>query len=252
MELRAGNMVEEACVVDGDAVILFDRRRAAQAGVDWLDPAHWHHGTRAADRGGRGAVWFVRGPFGEAVLRHYRRGGLVARLSADRYLWTGADRTRSFREFRLLAELQRRGLPVPAPLVAGYRRAGAFYRADLLTLRVPAARTLAELLPFALLDEALLASLGRVLARFHAEGVHHADLNAHNLLLDGDGHWWLIDFDRGVLLQPARRWQQARLLRLRRSLLKLGAAAMPGWPQAWQWLQAAHDDAVDAVMPAQA
>ena len=35
---------------------------------------------------------------------------------------------------------------------------------------------------------------------------------------------WLIDFDRGELRPPARDWQQANLARLRRSLLKLGAA----------------------------
>jgi 3-deoxy-D-manno-octulosonic acid kinase len=35
---------------------------------------------------------------------------------------------------------------------------------------------------------------------------------------------WLIDFDRGELRTPAREWQLANLARLRRSLLKLGAA----------------------------
>jgi 3-deoxy-D-manno-octulosonic acid kinase len=35
---------------------------------------------------------------------------------------------------------------------------------------------------------------------------------------------WVIDFDRGELRAPARAWQLANLARLRRSLLKVGAA----------------------------
>jgi 3-deoxy-D-manno-octulosonic acid kinase len=240
MDSLSARMVEEGCLDTGDGAILFDRRHGAQAKPDWLDPRHWHHGAESR-RGGRGEVWFVRGPFGEAVLRHYRRGGLFGRLVRDRYLWTGAARTRAFREFRLMAELVGRGLPVPAPLMAGYRRFGAFYRADLLTARVPQARTLAQCLPQALADGELLDALGRTLGRFHAHGVCHADLNAHNLLLDGDRCWWLIDFDRGRLRAPSAGWQGRRLARLERSLLKLGAGRDTGWPAAWARLRAAHD-----------
>lgn len=35
---------------------------------------------------------------------------------------------------------------------------------------------------------------------------------------------YIIDFDRGEMRTPARPWQQANLRRLRRSLVKLGAA----------------------------
>ena len=41
--------------------------------------------------GGRGAACFIEADGRNLVLRHYRRGGLIARLSADRYLWRGAD-----------------------------------------------------------------------------------------------------------------------------------------------------------------
>jgi len=39
------------------------------------------------------------------------------------------------------------------------------------------------------------------------------------------GQLYLIDFDRGQLRPPAQAWRLANLQRLRRSLLKLGAAA---------------------------
>ena len=79
----------------GYGAILFDRTRLRQAGVDtaepeWFDPQHWGSQAHPVSSGGRGAAWFVDAPFGHAVLRHYLRGGLVARLNRDRHLWRGA------------------------------------------------------------------------------------------------------------------------------------------------------------------
>lgn len=209
-----------------DGAILFDAGAAAQAAFDpdFFEPARWQaQKSAAAINGGRGGALFIDAPFGRCVLRHYRRGGMVAGLMGDRYLWTGAERTRGFAEFRLLAALRQRDLPVPAPVAARYRRQGAHYRADLITRRIDGARTLAELLVDRRADEQVSARVGSAIARFHAHGAYHADLNAHNVLLNDDAVW-LIDFDRGELRMPARDWQLANLARLKRSLLKLGAA----------------------------
>jgi len=62
---------------------------------------------------------------------------------------------------------------------------------------------------------------GRLIARFHRAGLDHADLNAHNILFDANGHGWLIDFDRGVQRIPATAWRERNLKRLHRSLVKL-------------------------------
>jgi len=226
-------MIQTRLIPSAGGAILFDAACAAQAGSganeafapDWFDPAHWRALGRAdASGGGRGGVLRLDAPFGRAVLRHYRRGGLVARLLRDRYLWTGADRSRGFAEFRLLAELAARGLPVPAPIAARYVRDGAFYRADLITREIPQSATLAQLLASGRLDAATAARVGATIAAFHNAGAYHADLNAHNVLLDASTVW-LIDFDRGALRTPARAWQQANLARLERSLRKLGAGA---------------------------
>jgi 3-deoxy-D-manno-octulosonic acid kinase len=228
--------VQETRVTDAAGAILFDRRLVAQADRALLDPTHWaQRGRMEGSRGGRGAVCFVRGEFGEAVIRHYRRGGLVGRLNRDLYLWTGEPRTRAFREFRLLAELRERGLPVPAPLAAGYSRLGLLYRADLMTLAIPDTRTVAEALKRDGGAELPWAGIGRMLQAFHAEGVFHADLNAHNILVDGAGKPWLIDFDRGALRGPDSRWQARTLQRLQRSLRKLGLDGA-AFAEAWQQL----------------
>jgi len=204
----------------GYGSILFDRQRLRQAGPELFSPAAWGERARPVDSGGRGGAWFVDAPFGACVLRQYLRGGLVARLSRDRYLWRGASRTRSFAEFRLMRELLSRGLPVPRPIAATYVREGMRYRAAILLERLDGVRSLA--------DRALVAGqgapweeAGRMIARFHREGLDHADLNAHNILFDGNGRGWLIDFDRGRMRIPATGWREGNLKRLYRSLLKL-------------------------------
>ena len=209
-----------------DGAILFDPGAAAQAAFapEFFDAARWQgrNGDDAVS-GGRGGARFIEAPFGRCVLRHYRRGGMVARVMGDRYLWTGAERTRGFAEFRLLAALRKRDLPVPEPIAARYQRNGAHYRADLIMRRIEGVTTLAELLARQRADAQIAARVGTAIAQFHANGAYHADLNAHNVLLDADTVW-LIDFDRGELRTPSRDWQQANLARLQRSLRKLGAA----------------------------
>ncbi len=232
--------MNEATLKTTDAsAILCDASIAAQVDDDWFDPAHWQSGAVA---GGRGAAWQVYTPAGAAVLRHYRRGGAVARLLGDRYFWNGAERSRPFAEFRLLRHLQALQLPAPRPLAARYRRSGLFYRADLLTHLIPGAQTLAELARDHRLDAALMRQAGAAVAAFHANRVWHADLNAHNVLAAA-GIVHLIDFDRGELRASRQDWPQQNLERLRRSLLKVGAA---GEGEAhfdstlWQPLQGAY------------
>ena len=200
--------------------ILFDHEYLRQAETSLFSPAHWGDKARPVGEGGRGGAWFVDAPFGRCVLRHYLRGGLAARFSRAHYLWRGADRSRSFAEFRLMRKLIAQKLPVPRPLAAFYLRDGLRYRAALLMERLEDVRSLA--------DRALVAEhgapweeAGRLIARFHRAGLDHADLNAHNILFDSNGRGWLIDFDRGVLRIPATHWRERNLKRLLRSLLKL-------------------------------
>jgi 3-deoxy-D-manno-octulosonic acid kinase len=204
----------------GYGAILFDRRRFRQADPAWMSPASWGERARPVASGGRGGAWFVDAPFGQALLRLYRRGGWAAHFSRDRYLWHGAAKTRSFAEFRLTRALLDKGLPVPRPIAASYARDGLFYRAAILVERLPDVRSFADRLQVAGSD-APWEEAGRLIARFHRAGLDHADLNAHNLLFDASGKGWIIDFDRGQLRIPATRWRERNLSRLLRSALKL-------------------------------
>jgi len=225
--------------------MLYDASRCGQPDPRIFERDAWR--ARAAleeTQGGRGTVAFVHDAGRRWVLRHYRRGGLVAKLLDDVYLWTGADRTRAFREWRLLRELRERGLPVPVPVAARYERRGVVYRADLITEELPTRLTLARALATAPLDAVAWRRIGRCVGQLHAHGVQHADLNAHNLLLGADGAVYVLDFDRGCI-RARGQWEQAVLERLHRSLRKVTA----GLPQdrfdatAWQALLAGLEEA---------
>jgi len=196
-------------------------------------------------RGGRGSVSFITLGPRELVLRRYLRGGWAARISRDRYLWLGERRTRPFREFRLLAELLRRGLPVPRPVAARYLRRHLTYGGELVTERLPDAVPLAERWQAGAMREQDWADVGRCIRRFHDAGAQHADLNANNVMLDGRGGVWLLDFDRGRLREPGA-WRQGPLARLARSLRKLSP---PGedWQARVSLLCRAHDEAGGGV-----
>lgn len=215
-----------------------------------FEPAFWASQTGVTEtRGGRGSVLFIRDGERHWVLRHYRRGGLVGKLLTDQYVWTGAEATRSFREWRLLAHMIALGLPVPTPVAARHVRSGLIYRADLMTVAIPDAQTLAQRLAPALLDTSLWQRIGATLARFHALGVHHADLNAHNIMFDAADNVYVLDFDRGRLREVENRWINAVLERLLRSLNKLQMrSGLHFTMQDWQVLRHAHDQRLQELL----
>ncbi|MDN6298637.1 MAG: 3-deoxy-D-manno-octulosonic acid kinase [Halomonas sp.] len=201
---------------------------------DHFSPDYWRaRGQVTGEAPGRGSSLFITPYAGAAeqwVLRPYRRGGLVARLSRARYLWTGIERTRAFREIRLTARLFTLGLPVPRPVAVCVTRHGPAYEAALITWRIAGAGALAERLANATATPSLLERVGRMIRRFHDAGLDHVDLNARNILIDADDTPWLIDLDRCRLRAPGK-WQRANLTRLERSLNKfvdLDAAAHAG------------------------
>lgn len=217
--------MQEETHKDTAGAIRFDATVSPDVGHDWFSQDYWQsRGALHLQAGGRGGVGIIDTPVGQCILRHYHRGGLIAAVMADRYLWTGAERTRSFAEFRLLGEMARQGLPVPPVVAARYCRRGLHYTADLIMRRIENALTLAECLAAGKLDAALAAAVGTLLARFHRAGIWHADLNAHNILVTPQ-QLYVIDFDRGRQRVPALGWRSANLQRLHRSLLKLGAPA---------------------------
>jgi 3-deoxy-D-manno-octulosonic acid kinase len=174
---------------------------------------------------GRGAVFRATVPGGlRAVVRFYRRGGLLGRVVRETYL---GRPPRPLQELALTAEIRRRGVPTAEVLAARVEgRIG--YRGVLVTVEVPGAIPLIEALraaPDEGVRRTLAARAGGAVARLHDAGVWHADLNMNNVLVPAEapGALVFVDFDRarlsaGPLAAGARR---QNLRRLRRSLRKL-------------------------------
>jgi 3-deoxy-D-manno-octulosonic acid kinase len=231
-----------------------------------FDPEFWRRrGELSEVARGRGSAWFIASGARQWVLRHFRRGGFIARWSRDGYVWTGEAGVRAFAEWRLLDVLTRRGLPVPQPVAARYQRTGLRYRCDLITQRIVNAEPLSAALARGALAEPLWRAVGAAVARLHRAGVDHADLNAHNILVDVAGAAvgvtdsavgvknagvgvkdivWVIDFDRGRL-RGQGAWAARNLRRLRRSLVKISRDLPSGGfsDHAWGWLMAGYRDA---------
>ena len=172
---------------------------------------------------GRHTTWFIQAPDNTVspqwVLRHYYRGGLVAKVNNDQYLYTGLKNTRCYREIALLQIMIALDLPVPKPVAARVIVHNAFYRADLLMEKLMASDLVAHLNEMALSVEQW-RSIGKTIANFHNNGIEHADLNAHNILMNEQQKIWLIDFDRCKQRAINSTWQLKNMTRLHRSFDK--------------------------------
>lgn len=260
MELREGPVV---AVVRKDFLPTFRTYGLMEAASGEVEPETDPAMGRGARRmrggddplgAGRGAVRTVpAGRLGRAAVRRFLRGGLASRFVRDRYLL--GDRARS--ELILTDELYRMGLPVPEPLAAVRREEAVGYRAALATRLIRDVRPLSSLLAEGGDDDndgpaahegtsppagTLMARAGTSVGRLHAAGVFHADLNAHNLLLDPrrpERPAHVVDLDRGRRLPGSLPWPLARanLRRLRRSLRKLDLGA---GLEAWDTFLAAY------------
>ena len=213
------------------------------AGADWLAAilagGNTLHGWAAGHDHvvsftGRGTVHAVPAPTlgpdrrDHWAVRHYRRGGAVARYLDDRYLAAGGD-SRPVRELKASVEARKRGVPTPAVVAGATYSAGMFYRADLATELIPDAESLADLL-FGNSDsqvdvEKALHVAGKVVRKLEDTRVLHPDVNAGNILLRihlGEIEAHVIDLDRcNILPQAAPGPHHFMRGRLERSLRKL-------------------------------
>lgn len=181
----------------------------------WLE----QNGRLQGGSQGRAQAYFFQHSNRDMVLRHFRRGGFIGKINRDVYLFARVTQSRAMCEYDLLVWMREQGLNVPRPLAASHKPFGVFYRADLITERIPHARPLADILLGTAIDQATWANIGAEIKRLHSAGVYHADLNCRNILLDDQNTPWLIDFDKSNT-RPPGDWSQQNLARLKRSFEK--------------------------------
>lgn len=223
----------------GREYILYDETLLTAPDYNFFSPEHWKkRNAIACEAPGRGTVCVFHHEGLDLALRHYSRGGWISRLNRDRYLWTGLESTRAWREWHLLSTLHEQGLPVPRPVAGRVLRQGPFYSADLVTEYLKDTSTLADLLMLQPLTETVWRRIGAVVRQFHEKGVFHSDLNARNILLDTNYVVFLIDFDKCRQGHLNADQRNRNLERLQRSLQKLKKSNDPFHFNtiAWHWL----------------
>ena len=205
----------------GTDTVWADPSAFPQASNELFDPAWWQQrGSATLHGAGRGNIRLLSDGRARYLLRHYYRGGLMARISRDLFLAQAVAQSRAMAEFTLLRVLRQRGLAVPRACAALHRSAGLFYRAEIIIELLPDATDIAALLRGVRpLNSSEWQRLGQAVRDLHDAQVFHADLNCHNLMLDAQGAAWIVDFDK-CAFRAGEAWKAANLERLLRSLRK--------------------------------
>ena len=216
----------------GDSYILYDASIIADPSLQLFD--HDYHTNQSAQQKnsspaaeltseagiGRARVVYLSHADKTWVLKHYYRGGVVASVLKDQYLGFDIEKSRAFREWRLLKKMRQLGLPVPDAVAAHVDKRWFYYRADLITVKIEDSKTLADVLEENTIESEQWEKIGACIKLFHQHDIYHADLNARNILLAETGDVYLIDFDNSYVRANSASWKMANLSRLKRSLLK--------------------------------
>lgn len=180
---------------------------------------------------GRGVAFAIALPVSGArvVVRHNRHGGMLARLTGDRFF----PPTRAPYELEMALRLRDAGVRTPEVVMYGVDRTRlVFCRADVATREIWGSRDLScYLAPEEAAGSRTAAwEATRALVRtLDAAGARHHDLNVKNVLLAQGPtglEAWLLDVDRVVfevpyaasvrvgnaqrLLRSARKWRDTR------------------------------------------
>jgi len=185
---------------------------------------HWQAKKDSVElTGGRGASQKIIIHGQSYVLRLYLRGGFIARFLYDRYLWTGLTRSRPFLENKVVQHALKNNLPVPEVVAFCVKKQGLFYQASIISRFIPNKGTLADILSDSEMPHKQWFELGAVIKHLHQARIFHADLNANNILVDEQGGFTIIDFDKAQIMSSIKGKADNNIQRLLRSLKKIQA-----------------------------
>ncbi len=219
------NVIDDFAVsFEGNDIVAYNKLLFKTFPKTLFDPNYLESSSLLNDhdiKHGRGVVHSFAYQGAELVLRHYRRGGIVAKFNHDKYFWSNLAKSRAMQEMQILNVLHKVGLPVPQPAAVRIQKNRFSYTADIVTVLIPHAKTLStELLSESVNDDEW-CRIGKIIKKFHKHNCNHSDLNAHNIMLDSQRDVYLIDFDKSEIKASPGKWQKNNLQRLKRSLEKL-------------------------------
>jgi 3-deoxy-D-manno-octulosonic acid kinase len=153
---------------------------------------------------------------GAVVVKHYRRGGMLARLISKTYLKVGKPRSQlEYEQMRMAGRL---GIRTPEPIAYAYK-GRFFYSAWLVTREVVQAISMAQVSRIAPERAAeAMHALSQQVDLLVAKRLRHADFHPGNVLVDHRNQVYIIDFDKAGLYRGRqadlrniyrRRWCRA-------------------------------------------
>jgi len=162
---------------------------------------------------------------GPVVIKHYRRGGILARFIEKTYLTCGKKRSQI--EFEQMYKVRKLGVSTPEP-IAYACKGRFFYQTWLITAKIEHHLSMAELSRIAP-DRTVTAlkMLGSQLSILIDNGVMHADFHPGNVLVDDREQVFLVDFDKSTTSKADKLTLKKRYLRRwNRSVSKHGLPKM--------------------------
>lgn len=171
---------------------------------------------------GRGTVYFFKLNETDLVLRHYKRGGLVAKLNDDKFLYSKVENARCHKELSVLQLLREANINVPEPIAGRILKKGFFYTADIITRVIANATELHETLQNKAVNKETWRDIGTEIRKMHDVQLCHHDINVKNILLvdtDDTNRVHLLDFDK-CEVRKGDHWKAHNIQRLQRSLNK--------------------------------
>ncbi len=223
-------------------IIIYDDTVIDEADENLFESEYWHTQPQSEIISkGRGEILLINIQGQCSVLKHYYRGGLIANVLLDKYLWTGLDSSRSFAEYKILRTMYKLDLPVPRPIAARVRRQGLFYQADLITSQIIDVSSMADLLSKQRLTSQHWLDIGDCIGQFHQLGFYHDDLNIENIMIENEGNVFLLDFDKGVQSQTDNNHSTSSFDRMKRSVMKWCSVNHQSFPEKdWAELMVGH------------
>jgi 3-deoxy-D-manno-octulosonic acid kinase len=197
------------------------------------DPERLCTDSTGVTHAGRGAVPCIEldGPSKRALVRKYRRGGLLRRVLPDMFL----DRHRAFNELTVTLRAAEAGVPVADILGAvSLRVRGPLYRHYLVSRELTGCCDLPVWFQQGGTDQdssPVLRLLADTVRTMHDGGLKHGDLNLKNILISRaePRRIFIIDWDKSTSaagpLTPDER--QGNVVRLCRSAEKLRMLGVP-------------------------
>lgn len=175
--------------------------------------------------GGRASALRVEIPglAGTVLAKRITRGGALAPLLPNAFAFD-----RGYAELLVTETLRAQGVRVPALLAVRLTAVHAWIPRGTIELFVAWLDEARDLVawsaqaPQRAAFRSALRAIGAELARMHAAGVVHEDLNVRNVLVDPSARAWLVDLGASRIASATPPRRIANLARLLRSAVKTG------------------------------